>query len=60
MGRKAGLGREAAHHFVGEVRPARAEVDHVDTFWELALVEQLRDRAAEAVVAHPRIADPGD
>ena len=50
----------AAHDLVGEVEPARAEVHHRHARRQLAPLEPLRGLRAEAVVLHPRVADPGD
>src|SRR5689334_6746586 len=49
----------AAHHLVGQVEPAGAEVEHRRLGRQLALAEPLCHLSAEAVVAHPRVADPG-
>ena len=50
----------ALHHLVGEIEPADAEVEDRDSLGQLALSEALGDVAAEAVVGHPGVADPGD
>ena len=50
----------AAHHLVGEVQSAGAEVGDLDAGRDLAAGQQLGHLAAEAVVAHPGVADAGD
>ena len=51
----------AAHHLVGEVEPAGAEVEHRPRpRGSSRCVEPLDDLAAEAVVAQPGVADAGD
>ncbi len=50
----------AAHHLVGEVEPTGAEVGDRDPGRLLALPQALGDRAAEAVVAQPEVADGRD
>ena len=50
----------AAHHLVGEVEPAGAEVEHRGALGELARLEPLHDLAAEPVVLQPGVADAGN
>ena len=47
----------AAHHLVGEVEAAVPKSATVDARRLLALAQPLRDGGAEAVVAHPEVAD---
>ena len=49
----------AAHHLVGEVETAGAEVEHAHAGRELALLQPLGHLATEAVVAHEGVADAG-
>ena len=49
----------AAHHLVGEVEPAGAEVQNRDSGGELSLAEAPDDLAPEPIVLEPGVADAG-